>query len=105
MKILRAKHLGMCFGVRDAIELALRKAAHQPLTILGELVHNETVLAVLRERGIELETDLHAVATKQVMITAHGTSNRTREEVRVRGLHVTEATCPLVQYAHHTAAQ
>ncbi len=35
----------MCFGVRDAITLALEQATTQPLTILGDLVHNETVLA------------------------------------------------------------
>ena len=54
MKILRAEHLGMCFGVRDAIALALEQADEQPLTILGDLVHNETVLAGLRERGIQI---------------------------------------------------
>jgi 4-hydroxy-3-methylbut-2-enyl diphosphate reductase len=42
MKILRAEHLGMCFGVRDAIALARKTAQHEPLTILGDLVHNET---------------------------------------------------------------
>jgi 4-hydroxy-3-methylbut-2-enyl diphosphate reductase len=31
----------MCFGVRDAIALALEQSAEQPLTILGDLVHNE----------------------------------------------------------------
>ena len=45
MKIIRAEHLGMCFGVRDAIALVLERSRSQPLTILGELVHNETVIA------------------------------------------------------------
>ena len=51
MKIIRAEHLGMCFGVRDAIALAQGMAAREPLTILGDLVHNETVLKDLRARG------------------------------------------------------
>ena len=55
MKILRAKHLGMCFGVRDAINLAVQRAGQVPLTIFGELVHNETVLASLKETGITIE--------------------------------------------------
>ncbi|HEU0011585.1 MAG TPA: 4-hydroxy-3-methylbut-2-enyl diphosphate reductase, partial [Verrucomicrobiae bacterium] len=42
MNILRATQLGMCFGVRDAIALALRQPG--PVTILGDLVHNEFVL-------------------------------------------------------------
>src|SRR5580765_6581107 len=52
MQILRAAHLGMCYGVRDAIALALEHAATGPLTILGDLVHNPTVLEVLQARGI-----------------------------------------------------
>jgi len=50
MKILRAYHLGMCFGVRDAIGLAL--AQTEPSTILGELVHNESILDDLRSREV-----------------------------------------------------
>ena len=55
MKIIRAEHLGMCFGVKDAIALALETARREPLTILGDLVHNETVLAELRAAGIRIE--------------------------------------------------
>ncbi len=51
MNVIRASHLGMCFGVRDAIALALRHADAAPLTILGDLVHNPTVLATLRDQG------------------------------------------------------
>ena len=54
MKVIRAEHLGMCFGVRDAIALALQQAASEPLTVLGDLVHNETVLAELRARGVKI---------------------------------------------------
>ena len=76
MKILRATHLGMCFGVRDAITLAKQQSADEPLTILGDLVHNETVLAELRARGITFQNEARAVATPTVMITAHGASER-----------------------------
>ena len=51
MKIIRAEHLGMCFGVRDAIALAFEQSGSEPLTVLGDLVHNETVLAELRRPG------------------------------------------------------
>ena len=52
MKILRATHLGMCFGVRDAIALALAEADAGPLTILGDLVHNPTVVGEMRARHL-----------------------------------------------------
>ncbi|HEX5400448.1 MAG TPA: 4-hydroxy-3-methylbut-2-enyl diphosphate reductase [Verrucomicrobiae bacterium] len=105
MKIIRAEHLGMCFGVKDAIALALETARREPLTILGDLVHNETVLAELRARGIGIRQDAAAVATQTVMITAHGASERKLSETRHRGLTVLEATCPLVHVAHRSLAK
>lgn len=98
MKILRASHLGMCFGVRDAIGFAL--AQTEPSTILGELVHNESILEDLRSHGVRFEQKLDAVVTPTVMITAHGASERAITSLRARGLKVLEATCPLVRYAH-----
>ena len=43
LTVLRAEHMGMCFGVRDAIALAERVTQSRPLTVLGELVHNPVV--------------------------------------------------------------
>lgn len=100
MKVIRAEHLGMCFGVRDAIALALKKSEHQPLTVLGDLVHNETVLAALAAQGIRVAQKPGAVQTSQVMITAHGASEKTIGQVRALGHTVVEATCPLVRVAH-----
>jgi 4-hydroxy-3-methylbut-2-enyl diphosphate reductase len=100
MKIIRATHLGMCFGVRDAIALALGQAETGPLTILGDLVHNPTVLAALEERGIAIAHEVAQVRTRTVMVTAHGASQRTLASTRALGLDVVEATCPLVHVAH-----
>ena len=105
MKILRATHLGMCFGVRDAIALALNQSKSQPVTILGDLVHNETVLQSLRQQGVKIEHQVAAVTTPTVMITAHGASERTLQRVREQGLNVLEATCPLVHHAHQAVAR
>lgn len=105
MKIIRAEHLGMCFGVKDAITLAVASAKHKPLTILGDLVHNETVLAELRAQGIRFDQEPANVATKTVMVTAHGASERALKATRQRGLNVLEATCPLVHVAHRALAK
>jgi len=100
LRILRADHTGMFFGVRDALALAHREAATHPVTILGDLVHNETVLDDLRRRGIRLEQDLDAVDTPTVLITAHGASEKRLAAVAARGHRLIEATCPLVHVAH-----
>jgi 4-hydroxy-3-methylbut-2-en-1-yl diphosphate reductase len=90
----------MCFGVRDAIKLAIEHADAGPLTILGDLVHNPTVLSALEAKGIAVRQDVAHVRTPKVMITAHGTSERTLARTRALGLTVVEATCPLVHVAH-----
>jgi 4-hydroxy-3-methylbut-2-enyl diphosphate reductase len=100
MKIIPAEHLGMCFGVRDAIALALKQSQQQPLTVLGELVHNETVLADLRARGVKIVDHAAAVDTQIVIVTAHGASEKALGTARRLGLSVLEATCPLVHVAH-----
>jgi 4-hydroxy-3-methylbut-2-enyl diphosphate reductase len=90
----------MCFGVRDAIAKVLRTGAREPLTVLGELVHNVSVLEQLATRGIRLRHDIAEVDTPSVAITAHGVSERRLAEVRERGLRVLDATCPIVRAAH-----
>jgi 4-hydroxy-3-methylbut-2-en-1-yl diphosphate reductase len=105
MRILRAAHLGMCFGVRDAIVLALEHADAGPLTILGDLVHNPNVLDALEAKGIAIAQDASRVTTSTVMVTAHGTSERSLARTRALGLTVVEATCPLVRVAHRAVAE
>ncbi|MDE2680511.1 MAG: 4-hydroxy-3-methylbut-2-enyl diphosphate reductase [Verrucomicrobiota bacterium] len=98
--LLRAEHLGMCFGVRDAITMVRKEVAARPLTVLGELVHNATVLDDLGQRGVQFENELDRVTTSAAMITAHGASDKARARARAAGLRVADATCPLVHFAH-----
>jgi len=95
----------MCFGVRDAINLAFKTATQKPLTVLGELVHNESVLETLRHQGVEIKHHLENVTTSTVMITAHGASEKAMDRVRERGHDIVEATCPLVHHAHRAVRQ
>ncbi len=96
--------MGMCFGVRDAIDLAIEHASAGPLTILGDLVHNPSVLEALKARGIAIAHDVADVKTPTMMVTAHGTSERMLARTRALGLTVVEATCPLVRVAHRAVA-
>lgn len=101
MKIILAEHYGICFGVRDAIAEAEQLAREGPLTILGELVHNPVVREKLARQGVsEGALDDPASAAPLVMITAHGTSDRKREDLRSAGFEVSDGTCPLVKQAH-----
>jgi 4-hydroxy-3-methylbut-2-enyl diphosphate reductase len=100
MKILRATHLGWCFGVRNAVALVANEARHGHVAVLGELVHNETVNAALRARGVQLTRDLDEIRADTVVVTAHGLSDAALARLRARAPRVLDATCPLVRRAH-----
>jgi 4-hydroxy-3-methylbut-2-enyl diphosphate reductase len=100
MQVRLAEHRGMCFGVRDAIELAVGLAQSGPLTILGDLVHNPDVVARLDAAGAVRVAQPDEVRTPLVLLTAHGTSDRVKDQLHSQGLQIHDATCPLVTRAH-----
>ena len=103
MKIEIARHHGMCFGVRDALRKTHDLAQSQPVTVLGELVHNPVVREHLATLGVlegALDDPGAGAATRAVVITAHGASDERRREWRERGHEVFDTTCPLVKKAH-----
>lgn len=105
IQIIKAEYLGMCFGVRDAIALAEKTARQQPLTIVGDLVHNPVVVERLKKQGVRIEHDPERITTPHAMITAHGASEKRIAAIKARGLSVLESTCPLVHSAHRAVAQ
>ena len=75
MKVIVAKEMGMCFGVRDAIARAHQVDDPHSVTIHGELVHNPQVLDELAGRGFSFNAESareQIPPSPQVLITAHG---------------------------------
>lgn len=105
MEVRMADHLGMCFGVRDAIDLALHLTRQGPLTILGDLVHNPDVLADMDRAGAARTSNPDRVKTRALLLTAHGMSQRIKNELRENGHQIHDATCPLVKRAHLALAK
>jgi len=105
MKITLAQAMGTCFGVQDAIDMALDPEFKDRLTVVGQLVHNPQTTARLRANGVRIvERDqIDQITTAAVMITAHGASDATKQQLRDRGLTVYDATCPLVIRLHKLA--
>lgn len=100
-EVIVAEHYGMCFGVKAAIEDAERVARERPVTILGRLAHNPSVQDRMMDLGARAgELDHHEASTEDVLITAHGASDRDRDKWHRAGHVVTDTTCPLVHKAH-----
>jgi 4-hydroxy-3-methylbut-2-enyl diphosphate reductase len=106
MLVIKADVLGMCFGVRDALQILDEVSEPERVTIHGELVHNETVLMQLGQRGFQMvqETTRRPLPlTDTVLITAHGVSERERQRLEAAGKRLVDTTCPLVKRAHEAA--
>jgi 4-hydroxy-3-methylbut-2-enyl diphosphate reductase len=97
-----AKRTGFCYGVREAIDKAKEASAAGKAThTLGQVVHNEGVVAELQEMGIRTVDTLddvdHGAA---VVIRAHGVKPEVMERATTRGLEVIDGTCTWVLQEH-----
>jgi 4-hydroxy-3-methylbut-2-enyl diphosphate reductase len=106
MNVIKAQAMGMCFGVKDALSMVMTMDDPGRATIYGQLVHNGEVLKALRARGFSMleESDrTSAVSTPNVVITAHGLSDRDRRTLATSGKTLLDTTCPLVSRVHQIA--
>ena len=103
MKIIRASVLGFCFGVRRAVELAEKALNDYPdnnVYSLGPLIHNETALKALGDKGLKIveEEDVSTLPTNSVVIIrAHGVGPEVIEVLKRKECTIIEATCPRVK--------
>jgi 4-hydroxy-3-methylbut-2-enyl diphosphate reductase len=105
LRITVSKDAGFCSGVRRAIELA-RKAAkdYGEVAMLGDIVHNEKVVADLEKLGVKVYSNLDDIPDNMpILFRSHGTSVQTWEKAQQRGLVIIDATCPLVREIHQHA--
>ncbi|WP_028562006.1 4-hydroxy-3-methylbut-2-enyl diphosphate reductase [Paenibacillus pinihumi] len=110
MEIVKISPRGYCYGVVDAMVLALQAAKNpelpRPIYILGMIVHNSHVTDAFEKEGIiTLDGEnrlqiLEQIEQGTVIFTAHGVSPEVRKRARDRGLTVVDATCPDVTKTH-----
>ncbi|GMK46522.1 4-hydroxy-3-methylbut-2-enyl diphosphate reductase [Paenibacillus glycanilyticus] len=110
MEIVKISPRGYCYGVVDAMVLALQTAKNldlpRPIYILGMIVHNAHVTEAFEQEGVitldgenRLEI-LEQVESGTVIFTAHGVSPEVRNRAREKGLTIVDATCPDVTKTH-----
>src|SRR4051795_13686735 len=97
-----ARRTGICYGVREAIDKAKEaRAAGKSTHTLGQVVHNEGVIADLERLGIETVETLDDVDHgSAVVIRAHGVRPDVMERASARGLEVIDGTCTWVIQEH-----
>lgn len=108
MKIIRAAAMGMCFGVKDALEKVRGLEAPQEVMVYGQLVHNGEVIERLRQKGIAMVEEagrLPMAGKPRVVLTAHGVSDKERLALQQSGKILIDTTCPLVRRVHELAKE
>ena len=104
MQIERARELGLCYGVRRAIDM-LREAVatHGPLETLGPVAHNRVLVHELTAIGVKSVDSLDLIRGPVVVISAHGVAPSVTRELEERGLTIVDTTCPTVARAQRVA--
>jgi len=105
-RVSTAGELGYCFGVSQAIDKAIKYAEeHGKVYSWGTLAHNEHVVDLLRQHGVEPVSTTAFINVSQVAITAHGAPPKLYEQFKESGLHVLDCTCPIVRKAQKVVSQ
>ena len=104
MDVYLVQPRGFCAGVRRALDLVeqILKKEGAPIYVRHEIVHNKHVIAELKKQGVIFVEELDEIKdkTRPVIFSAHGVSEKIKQQARVMDLYLVDATCPLVNAVH-----
>lgn len=107
-RLILAESAGFCFGVSRSVKMAeaLLSEEGPPCYCLGELIHNESVVGELREKGLCIAEKADEVPEgAPVIIRSHGISEEELKRLAVRSSKIADATCPKVKNIHRLVAE
>ncbi len=104
MNVKTAKTAGFCFGVSRAVDRVyeLIQSGVKPIYTLGPIIHNESVVSDLEEKGVHVisREDLESMEQGTVVIRSHGVGKDIYQLLEKRGLAYVDVTCPFVLKIH-----
>ena len=101
MNVFLAENAGFCFGVKRAVDEAIKtqKQYNKKIYTLGPLIHNGDVVKYLEDNNI-FAIDMNNLDTLNkgdvILIRSHGVSKKTFDDLNEKGLIIINATCPFV---------
>ena len=109
-EVVVAKSAGFCFGVQRAMDMLYKQIeeGNFPLYTYGPVIHNETVVAELAEKGVEVvntPAELANIREGTVVIRTHGVGPDIYDIIEKNGIRLIDATCPFVKKIHGIVSQ
>jgi 4-hydroxy-3-methylbut-2-enyl diphosphate reductase len=102
IRVKRAAKYGFCAGVRVA-DIKLRRFAKDGNrgAILGQVVHNERVVAEMEQLGMRTVDRIEDANEPTIVFSAHGVPPSYHDQARDRGLEILDTTCTFVTDVHN----
>ena len=98
---------GFCFGVKRAVDGVYEKlSSGRPIYTYGPIVHNETVVSDLENKGVKVIEDKEILIATEfgkdacIIIRAHGRGRDIYSILEEKGCEVADFTCPFVKRIH-----
>jgi (E)-4-hydroxy-3-methyl-but-2-enyl pyrophosphate reductase len=100
-KIIKASHIGFCFGVKRAISAAetfldKNKKAYS----FGPIIHNPFMVLELARKGLCVVDDIQKAKNQCLVIRSHGMPPALRAKANRSCSKIIDATCPFVKRSH-----
>ena len=106
MEVITAKSAGFCFGVKRAVDTVYElSACGKKIYTYGPIIHNETVVNDLADKGVGIINDLDELKDLNpkdtcIVIRSHGVSEEVYKTIEDRGFEIVDTTCPFVKRIH-----
>lgn len=103
-----AKFAGFCYGVKRAVETAVKLKKENPeknIYILGELIHNTDVINELDKMGIKTIYEIPSKGDGICIIRSHGAAPEIFEKIKNAGFELVDLTCPDVKKVQQRAVE
>jgi len=91
-----AKYAGFCYGVKRAVETAIKLKKENPnksIYVLGELIHNTDVIKELDELGIKTIYEIPEKGEGICIVRSHGEAPQVFEKLKNAGFEIVDMTC------------
>ena len=103
-----AKSAGFCFGVKRAVDTAVKTATEQGgCYTYGPLIHNNSEIERLGTLGVKVTEDYKSFDKKSgtLIIRSHGVEKAVTDYLTEKDIPYIDATCPFVAKIHSIVAR